>query len=91
MDGRVNFVIRGKSELTKKRYQINVLLKRARRGRKQAKDKLYKEFGIRVYSPEEVEEYVAEKLKTEVVEESPPEASAKAVAGKRDRQMVKKR
>ncbi|MCK4404318.1 MAG: hypothetical protein KAW02_04440 [candidate division Zixibacteria bacterium] len=68
MDGKVNFVIRGKPELTKKRHQINVLLKRARKGRKQAKDKLYKEFGIRIYSSEEVEKYVEEKLKTEVIE-----------------------
>ncbi len=68
MDGRVNFVMRGKPELTKKRHQINVLLKRAMKGRKQAKDKLYKEFGIRIYSSEEVEKYVAEKLKTEMIE-----------------------
>jgi len=70
MDGRVNFVMRGKPELTKKRHQINVLLKRAMKGRKQAKakDKLYKEFGIRIYSSEEVEKYVEEKLKTEVIE-----------------------
>ncbi len=68
MNGKVNFVIRGKPDLTKKRHQIDVLLKRAMKGRKQAKDKLYKEFGIRVYSSQEVEEYVKERLKAEVVE-----------------------
>ena len=68
MNGKVNFVIRGKPDLTKKRHRIDVLLKRAMRGRKQAKDKLYKEFGIRVYSSQEVEEYVKERLKAEVVE-----------------------
>jgi len=72
-------VISGKSELTKKRHQINVLLKRAIKGRKQAKDKLYKEFGIRVYSSKEVEEYVREKLQTQMVEESPVGVGAKAV------------
>ncbi len=80
MDGRVNFLMRGKPELTKKRHQIGVLLKRATKGGKQAKDRLYKEFGIRVYSSKEVEEYVNEKLKTEMVEELPPEVSAKMVA-----------
>jgi len=91
MDGKVNFVMRGKPELTKKRHQIDVLLKRAMKGWKQAKDKLYKEFGIRVYSSEEVEEYVAEKLKTEVVDELPPEPPAKAIPKRRTRQTVKKR
>ena len=95
MNGKVSFVIRGKSELTKKRHQIDVLIKRAMKGRKQAKDKLYKEFGIKVYSSEEVEEYIKEKLKTEMVEESPPEVRAKAVTKaipkRKNRQMVRKR
>ena len=67
------------------------MLKRAKKGGKQAKDKLYKEFGIRVYSPKEVEKYVKEKLKTEVVEESPLEVSAKAISKRKNKQMVKKR
>jgi len=79
MGGKADFVISGKSELTKKRHQIDVLLKRAIKGRKQAKDKLYKEFGIRVYSSKEVEEYVRKKLKTQVVEEFPARVRAKAV------------
>jgi hypothetical protein len=83
--------VRRKPELTKKRHQIDVLLKRAMKGGKQAKDKLYKEFGIRVYSSEEVEKYVAEKLETEVVEESPLEVSAKAISKRKNKQMVKKR
>ncbi len=83
MDGKVNFVTRGKPELTKKRHQIDILLKRAMKGKKQAKDKLFKEFGIRLYSSEEVQEYVKEKLRTEVVEDSLPKASAKGVQRRR--------
>jgi len=71
MDGKVNVLIRGKAELTRRRHQINVLLKRAIKGNYQSKDKLYKDFGIRLYSSDEVEKYVNDKLKTEVVEESP--------------------
>jgi hypothetical protein len=71
MDGKVNVLIRGKAELTRKRHQIDVLLKRAIKGNYQSKDKLYKEFGIRLYSSDEVQKYVENKLKTEVVEESP--------------------
>jgi thiaminase len=71
MDGKVNVLIRGKAELTKKRHQIDVLLKRAMKGNYQSKDKLYKEFGIRVYSSDEVQKYVNEKLRTKVMEESP--------------------
>lgn len=91
MDGKVDFVMRGKPELTKKRHQIDVLLKRAMKGRKQAKNKLYKEFGIRVYSSEEVKKYVKEKLKAEVMDASLPEVSAKAVSKRKTKQMVKKR
>ena len=91
MDRKVNFVMRGKPELTKKRHQIDVLLKRAMKGRKHAKDKLYKEFGIRVYSSEEVKKYVKEKLKSEMLEESQPEVSAKAMAKRKTKQMMKKR
>ncbi len=70
MDGKVNVLIRGKAELTRKRHQIDVLLKRAKNGNYQSKDKLYKEFGIRLYSSDEVQKYVSDKLKTEV-EDSP--------------------
>ena len=63
--------MRGKAELTKKRHQISLLLKRAKSGKRQAKDKLLTDFGIRLYSPKEVEEYVKRKLKTEVVDELP--------------------
>ena len=87
--------MRGKSEFTKKRYQISVLLKRAKKGRRQAKDKLQREFGIRLYSPKEVEQYVKEKLKTEVVDELPSRLRAKAVSKteptRRTKQMAKKR
>ena len=71
MDGKLNFSIRGKPELTKKRLQIDVLMRRAMKGDRQAKDKLYKEFGVRMYSADEVGKYVQEKIKTEVIEESP--------------------
>ena len=83
--------MRGKSEYTKKRHQISLLLKRAKKGRRQAKDKLQREFGIRVYSPTEVKAYVEEKLKTEVVEKSPLEVSTKRVAKRRTKQVSKKR
>jgi Glu-tRNA(Gln) amidotransferase subunit E-like FAD-binding protein len=71
MDGKINVLIRGKSELTKKRHQVDVLLKRAMKGNHQSKEKLNKEFGIKVYSSDEVARYVKEKLKNEVIEESP--------------------
>ncbi len=71
MDGKINVLIRGKPELTKKRLQVDNLLKRAMKGNNSAKSKLYKEFGIRLYSSDEVETYVQKKLATEVVEESP--------------------
>jgi hypothetical protein len=71
MEGKVNVTIRGKVELTKKRHQIGVLLKKAMRGGKQAKARLHKDFGIRVYSSQEIGDYVRERLETEVVEDSP--------------------
>jgi hypothetical protein len=87
----VSFSMRGKSEYTKKRHQISLLLKRAKSGKRQAKDKLLMDFGIRLYSPKEVGEYVKEKLKTEVVDESPLEVSAKRIAKKKAKQVGKKR
>ena len=86
--------MRGKSELTKKRHTIDVLMKRAMKGGKQAKDKLYKEFGIKVYSSEEVEEYVRDKLKAQMVDESLPRVRAKSVTRgvprRKKSQMVKR-
>ena len=84
-DGKANFVIRGKPEWIKKRKQIDVLLRRALKGGKQAKDKLYKKFSIKVYSSEEVEQYVEEKLKTEVGEELLSEVNAKAMPKRKSR------
>ena len=91
----MSFSMRGKSELTKKRHKISLLLKRAKSGKRQAKDKLLTDFGIRLYSPKEVEEYVKEKLKTEVVDELPSRLRAKPARKteptKRRRQMVKRK
>ena len=87
--------MRGKVELTKKRHKISLLLKRAKSGKRQAKDKLLTDFGIRLYSHKEVEKYVEEKLKTEVVDELPSRLRAKPARKteptKRRRQMVKKK
>ncbi|MGB2769064.1 MAG: hypothetical protein WBC88_04990 [Candidatus Zixiibacteriota bacterium] len=87
--------MRGKSEFTKKRHKISLLLKRAKSGKRQAKDKLLMDFGIRLYSPKEVGEYVKEKLKTEVVDELPSRLRAKPARKteptKRRRQTAKKR
>jgi hypothetical protein len=77
MDGKINVLIRGKPELTKKRLQVDNLLKRAMKGNDQAKFKLYKEFGIRFYSPDEVQSYVKKKLASEVVDESPVRAKTR--------------
>ena len=90
----VGLFMRGKSELTKKRYQISLLLKRAKSGKRQAKDKLLTDFGIRLYSPKEVEKYVKEKMKTEVVDELPSRLRVKPARKtepiQRRRQMAKK-
>lgn len=94
MNGKVNVTIRGKSDLTRKRHQISVLMKKAMKGGRQAKDRLQKEFGIRVYSSEEVGEYVKERLNTEVVEDSPsrPQAKrgAKTVSKRKNRRGAKR-
>lgn len=79
MDGKLNFLIRGKSELTKKRLQTDMLLRRAMKGDRYAKEKLYKDYGIKLYSSEEVESYVKKKLKTEVVNGLPPRDKANFV------------
>jgi hypothetical protein len=62
---RASLVIRGRSEQTKKRQQTDILLKKAMKGDRQAKLKLYKEFGIRLYSSDEVEKYVQERVTQE--------------------------
>jgi hypothetical protein len=62
---RASLIIRGRGEQTKKRQQIDTLLKRAMKGNKQAKLKLYKEFGIKLYSSHEVDEYVCERVSQE--------------------------
>jgi hypothetical protein len=93
MDGKINVLIRGKPELTKKRLQVDNLLKRAMKGNNQAKSKLYKEFGIKLYSPDEVQGYVTKKLATEVVNESPVRAKARVksrVLTKRKAKLVAK-
>ncbi|MFQ6032253.1 MAG: hypothetical protein ACE5K2_04960 [Candidatus Zixiibacteriota bacterium] len=59
---RSNLVIRGRGEQTKRRQQTDILLKKAMKGNRQAKLKLYKEFGIKLYSSEEVEKYVQERV-----------------------------
>lgn len=79
MNGRVSFSMRGKAEITKKRHLIDVLMKRAMKGGKHAKDKLFKEFGIKVYSSEEIQGYVREKLKTAMVDNGLPGVRAKTV------------
>jgi hypothetical protein len=62
---RASLIIRGRSEQTKKRQQTDILLKKAMKGNRQAKLKLYKEFGIRLYSSDEVEKYVQERVTQE--------------------------
>lgn len=64
---RSNLVMRGRSEHTKRRHQIDILLKKATKGDRGAKRKVHKEFGIRVYSSSEVEKYVQERLSQEYV------------------------
>jgi len=46
-----------KQDLTARRHKIDVLLKKAVKGDQRAKEKLLDEYGIRVYSSSEVEEY----------------------------------
>lgn len=62
---RSSLIIHGRSEHTKKRQQIDILLKKATKGNKQAKLRLYKEFGIRLYSSDEVEKYVQRRVTQE--------------------------
>jgi hypothetical protein len=62
---RASLIIRGKGEHTKKRQQTDILLKKAMKGSKQAKLKLYKEFGIKLYSADEVDKYVRKRMSQE--------------------------
>lgn len=62
---RANLVIRGRREHTKRRQQIDILIKKAMGRDRKAKLKLYKEFGIKLYSSEEVEKYVQERMSQE--------------------------
>lgn len=64
---RASLIIRGRGEQTKRRQQIDMLLKKAMKGSRQAKFKLYKEFGIRLYSSNEVDNYVHERVSQEYV------------------------
>lgn len=64
---RASLIIRGRGEQTKRRQQIDMLLKKAMKGNRQAKFKLYKEFGIRLYSSNEVDKYVHERVSQEYV------------------------
>jgi hypothetical protein len=66
---RGNLVIRGRSELTKRRQKADILLKKAMKGDGRAKRKLYKEFGIKLYSSGEVEKYVQERVSQEYTSE----------------------
>jgi hypothetical protein len=79
MGGKVNVAIRGKSDLTKKRHQIDILIKKAMKGGKNAKIKLFKEYCIKLYSSEEIGSYVEERLKTEVVNDSPSRNGVRGV------------
>jgi hypothetical protein len=62
---RSSLVIRGRGEATKKRQRIDLLLKKAMKGDGRAKLKLYKDFGIKVYSAGEVEKYVQKRMPQE--------------------------
>ncbi len=95
MNGKVNVTIRGKTDLTRRRHQISVLMKKAMRGGRQAKDRLQKEFGVRMYSSDEIGSYVKERLKTEVVEDSPSRprtgGGSKAISKRKSKRVAKRR
>jgi len=62
MTATTNLEFPTKQELTARRHKIDVLLKKAVKGNQRAKEKLLDEYGIRVYSSSEVEEYKNSKL-----------------------------
>jgi hypothetical protein len=46
-----------KREHTRKRHNIDILLKKAIKGNQSAKRRLYEEYGIKVYNSSEIDEY----------------------------------
>ena len=56
-DGNFSIEFSKKREFTKRRQKINNLLKRAIKGNLKAKEKLSKDFGIKLYSSKEIEQY----------------------------------
>ncbi|KPL00190.1 MAG: hypothetical protein AMJ90_08670 [candidate division Zixibacteria bacterium SM23_73_2] len=53
-----------RADFTKRRQKIDLLLKKALNGHIKAKKLLQKEFGIKFYSHEDVEEYQKKSLKS---------------------------
>ena len=66
MSGTTNLEFPTKQDLTARRHKINVLLKKAVKGNQKAKEKLLGEYGIRVYSSSEVEDYQNSKLSRKI-------------------------
>lgn len=66
MTGTTNLEFPTKQELTARRHKIDVLLKKAVKGNQKAKKKLLDEYGIRVYSSSEVEDYENSKLSKKI-------------------------
>jgi len=56
-DGNFSIQFSKKLEFTIRRQKINSLLKRAIKGNLKAKEKLSKDFGIKLYSSKEIEQY----------------------------------
>jgi hypothetical protein len=56
-DGNFSIAFSKKREFTKKRQKINNLLKRAIKGNLKAKEKLCKDFGIKLFSSKEIAQY----------------------------------
>lgn len=50
-----------KRDYTKKRHNIDILLKKAIKGNRSAKRRLYEEYGIKVYNSSEIEKYTKSK------------------------------
>ena len=57
MTATTNLEFPTKQERTARRHKIDGLLKKAVKGNHKAKEKLLEEYGIRVYSSSEVEDY----------------------------------
>ncbi|HVP37162.1 MAG TPA: hypothetical protein VMT04_09230 [Terriglobales bacterium] len=66
MTATTNLEFPTKQELTARRHKIDVLLKKAVKGNQRAKEKLLGEYGIRVYSSSEVEDYENGKLSRKI-------------------------